>query len=385
MDGLSKRRKSSVHTGPESPIGTQSGLFHRQRHPSNSSPGHPFIVVGGTALRNEPAISSSTAQTGADAFEDRNQFVNDAMGVWTQPAGEQDQDVSPSTLLDNISIELPSLGFDALLSNFEDSDFRYIDDSQFDLIETPSDLTYAQAPVFDHPSPQIPAFQQLEHHQPRQDAYSKQAYQSPLSSTPTPNEPTSDSGGQVISKEPSCSTSDVSFWAAQLEELSRRPQTSPIPLDEMLHHSSQLFPRVAEALQKTPPPADEPPSSTNLILILVCLTQTVDLFERCVPPLLSSAAGAAGTPNDLSLRLGAYQVDRKVQQALQVHVVAGELSKVLGLCGLVRRALSRPGWPAAAAGLGRAHSLLLEDLQARTRALAYQMKQKWVSARRHAL
>lgn len=80
-----------------------------------------------------------------------------------------------------------------------------------------------------------------------------------------------------------------------------------------------------------------------------------------------------GSSNTLFLRLGAYQVDREAQQALQMHVVERELSAILQISMLIKQTLLQPEWDGSSS---RTHGLLVEDLQVRTRAGAYQIKQK---------
>lgn len=47
---------------------------------------------------------------------------------------------------------------------------------------------------------------------------------------------------------------------------------------------------------------------TPLLMILLCLTQTIALFEQCILSVIHSVSAAA-RPEDIALRLGAYQVN----------------------------------------------------------------------------
>jgi hypothetical protein len=183
----------------------------------------------------------------------------------------------------------------------------------------------------------------------------------------------------------STSSSNVSicYWAAQLEALSFTPRKSPIPLDSMLQHSSQVLPRVLETLCSldTPESQTDCPSSSSpsLILILICLTQVIALFEECLPSVMEDTAGSnsgnisVGCSDQLSLYLGQFQIDAETQGALQVHIVGKELRTILQTCKLVRQILAHPAWRSA---LRQTHDLLLENLRLRTLALIYQMKQR---------
>jgi hypothetical protein len=270
------------------------------------------------------------------------------------------------------------LDFDPLMSTLDDIDFYDIDDGPFEGGECPLDIGFPRLTVA-QPSPSSPK-ESPKHAQSRQQHPQLQLQTGPLLSTPS-SSTTSESYEDLNSElgqtagTPSSSTDSIPYWTMQLEELSRSLHKSPILLDRMLHHSSQLLPRIRDAL-KSPHSADITSSSTRLILILMCLTQTVTLFEQCVPSVLTNRSTTGSS--DVSLLLGQFQVDRKAQQALQMHIVSKEVSSMLHVSKLIRQTLLRPEWRNISK---RIHELLLEDLHVRIVTLGYQMKHKWVASR----
>ncbi|KAJ4288098.1 hypothetical protein N0V90_012115 [Kalmusia sp. IMI 367209] len=165
------------------------------------------------------------------------------------------------------------------------------------------------------------------------------------------------------------SASNIASWTTALEKLSRASTTSTIALDELLHNSSLLLPQVTEALRMLP---SDPSSMTSLLLILLCLTQTMALFEQCIPSVIRGLVACG--PQDISLRLGAFQVDREAQQALQKHVINKELSRILQASKQVKQALQQP---ILASMPKRTHTLLIDDLHLRIKALVQVVKEKW--------
>lgn len=190
----------------------------------------------------------------------------------------------------------------------------------------------------------------------------QQHLQSQLSTNPTPSPPSYTIPSTEKAPNISCQTTSVMRWTVALENLSRASSSSPIALDELFHHSSVLLPRATEALSSLP---SDPSSMTPFILILLCLTQTIVLFEQCIPTAISSLQSCG--PQDISLRLGAFQVDREAQQALQRHIIGKELSRILNVCKLMQQALRQPS---IASLPKRTHTVLLDDLHLRIKALA---------------
>ena len=290
-----------------------------------------------------------------------------------QQRQHQDWDsVSPFDMLDNTGGELASLGFDPPISTSDDIDFSNMDDVHFEIGEDPLNLAFprlavAQSSCSSPTASQTNIQPQQQESQPR--LQTMQLFDT--SSSPTSQSyQDSNSGLSQTANTLSSSTDGVQYWTTQLEELSHTLQKSPIPLDRILRHSSQLLPRISEILQ-SPNSADMPSSTTSLILILVCLTQVVTLFEQCVPSVLSDRPTASSS--DLSLRLGEFQVDRKARQALQIHIVSKELLSMLQVFKLIRQRLAWPEWRDISK---RTHNLLLEDLQVQTEILVYQIKLK---------
>lgn len=368
-----KKRKSSAHPSLSS-ITTCSADGYQSQSQNDWDSTSPIVPSGGTSTQQQKGSSfsniSGQRRHNLDSF-DRPE--NDSMALWDEPSSHQQQHRKPSTsmFLDTITDELASPAFDPLIANFDDIDFSDIDDGHFEAIATPLDLTFARLSNSESPQASIPQHQ----HQQTQ-----QLLDNTSSSTSSPSY--QDSTRSQSTGTPSSTNGDVNFWTTQLEELSQKPHKSPIPLDETLHHSSQLLPRVSEALRALSSTDSVSSTATQLILILVCLTQAISLFEQCIPSIIGGDSGANGSSSTLSLHLGAYQVDREVQQALQMHVVGRELSSILQVSKVIKQMLLQSDWSGVSR---RTHGLLLEDLQVRTKTLVYQMKQKGISGRRLGL
>ncbi|KAI1468201.1 uncharacterized protein F4812DRAFT_358266 [Daldinia caldariorum] len=375
-DRANRRRKSSVPKSMSSYINSPiSSHQQQQQHDWNSSTSLSSGLGDSEQQieQNEPQFTTSSVE-GNYSVHHQNRSASDSMSISHGPTSQRKHSTT-SMLLDNISDDLQSPGFDPLISNFEDIDFSDIDDNHFEVIGTSLDLTFPR--FVTPPSPRVSPTQQQQQQQ-QQQLHATQLFGTSSSTTTSASSYQGPGSGQTPST-PYSSGGDVNYWTAQLDELSRRPHKSPMPLDEVLHQSSQFLPRVTEAL-RTLPSADPLPS-THMILILVCLTQVITFFEQCMPSVICGLA-TGGSSGDLSLHLGAYQVDREVQQALQMHIVGRELSSVLQVSKLIKQTLLQPDWNNIPK---RTHDLLLEDLQVRTKTLMYQIKQKWSSARRLAL
>ncbi|KAH8193950.1 hypothetical protein TruAng_011887 [Truncatella angustata] len=376
VDGTNKGRKSSVHMTSTPFMSNDAAGHHSLRqHDSDSSTDHFSGISnaeGQLRRQNDPPLSDPSMNEGCASLHHHNEGASELMSIWNESTTRQYPTSSPLALLDSMSNEVRSPGFDPLISDFDDIDFSYIDDSQFETDRTSEDLSLPQLVSSQH------SRASLSRHQPGQpQQISTTQFLSTSNSSRTSSYQSSNSS-QANTPQPL--GADLSFWTAQLEEISHRTHNSPIPLDEMLHHSSRLLPRVNEALRAFPP-ADSSPFPTHIMLILICLTQTIALFEQCIPSVICGS-NKTGPSGDLPLHLGAFQVDREVQQALQMHVVGKELATILKMTNIIKQMLLRPEWNGICK---HTHRLLLEDLQARTKTLVHQMKQKWISARRFAL
>ncbi|KAI8957381.1 hypothetical protein F5Y11DRAFT_90914 [Daldinia sp. FL1419] len=377
VDRANRRRKSSVPKAVGSYIASPASSHHQQQpHDWNSSTSLSSGVGDAEQQmeqQNGLRFPGSSVERNYSLHQ-HNRPASDSMSISDEAAGQQQRKHSTtSMLLDNIGDELQSPGFDPLISNFEDIDFSDIDDNHFEVIGTPLDLTFPRLL-----SPQSPrASPPQQQPQQPQALHTTQLFGT-SSSTTTTSSYQGPNSGQTPGT-PHSTGGDVNYWTIQLEELSRKPHKTPMPLDEVLHQSSQLLPRVTEALRALS--SADPLFSTHMILILICLTQIITFFEQCMPSVICGIA-TAGSSGDLSLHLGAYQVDRDVQQTLQMHIVGKELSTVLQVSKLIKQTMLQPDWNNFSK---RTHDLLLEDLQVRTKTLMYQIKQKWSSARRLAL
>lgn len=159
---------------------------------------------------------------------------------------------------------------------------------------------------------------------------------------------------------------DIVSWATMLEELSLSRKTS-VALDDLLSKCSTLLPQVSHALRSLPP---DPSCMTPVVLILLCLTQAVALFEDCIPSVIRGIS--VDGSDAIAVHIGGYEVDRDAQQVLQRHIINKEVCKILHASKLVKQALHQP-WLASVSQ--RAHGLLVEDLQVRVRNLLQMVKE----------
>ncbi|TVY43219.1 putative beta-glucosidase I [Lachnellula subtilissima] len=313
--GVRKRPKPSPHMALDV-FSAESYMQQRQSHDWDFT--NPFERANSSELQDDQPPSTASGDR-----ESLDLLADDSIGIWNVPTGQQQQRQQQSfkSLSANTGSELDSLGLDPLITTFDNIDFSDVNDGHFEVEESPLDLPFlrpaaAQSSRSSSTTPQ-------KHSQPRQQQPQLQLQTTHLPSTPSSSTPQSyqdsNCGFSQTTGTPGSAKYGNQYWTTQLEGLSRTLQKSPVPLDGTLHHSSQLLPRIGEALRSLNP-ADISSSATNLILILVCLTQLVTLLELCIPPVL--AGPSAADSSDLSLRLGEFQVDRKAQQALQVHILS---------------------------------------------------------------
>ncbi|KAK7911755.1 hypothetical protein PG985_014236 [Apiospora marii] len=299
--------------------------------------------------------------------------------TWAGSISGNSQTPVATTPLGDVGGDIQTLSFDQLLTGFDGVDFSFPDALHSDPnggVGTALDVSFPQFVDANSHTTSISHHDgQKKHSQPHPQAPGLCNVQlsdiTPTSSSPTSNSQSASRYRDTADTPPSPSD-DLDFWIAQLKDLTCRPQRSGIPLDEMLHHSSRFLPRVHDAVQSLPS-TDASTCATRLTLILICLTQLLDLFEQCISSMVCGLDTAVGSSNSLSLRLGVFQVDREAQQVLQMHVVGIELSVILQISMLIKQTLVQPEWDGV---LSRTHGLLVEDLQVRTRAVAYQIKQK---------
>lgn len=381
--GVGRRRKPSPHKNLDV-FAASSHPQQGQHHDWDSVSPSENANCGDLQDDHHASLSTTSEEQQAPPLavsEDRGSSdipINDSMILWDEPNGpweqhQQQQQQQPFTpLVDNTGSELDSTGFDPLILTFDDINFSDMEDEQYEVGESPIDLSFPRLAVAQssRSSPTTSQDHRQAQLQPSQVQFqTTQLFNAPSSITLQSYQNSNIQFAQTADTLNS-SSEGVQHWTTQLEELSRTLQKSPIPLDGMLHHSSQLLPCIREALHSLHS-ADAASCATSLILILVCLTQAITLFEQCVPSVLGGRFTAGSS--DLSLRLGAFQVDRKAQQALQMHIVSKELSSILQVANMIKQTLLRQEGRNVCK---RTHDLLLEDLQVRTVTLVYQMKQK---------
>ncbi|KAI0817159.1 hypothetical protein GGR55DRAFT_619256 [Xylaria sp. FL0064] len=370
--GVRKQRRSNLHKAFDSfAAAAPDPALQRQNHDWDRVSPSTFESVGtGELLGDQQYALTRTMSRG----ENIDLPANDSMSKWDNyngPPQQQNRQHQVKSVIDTTGSELDSLCFDPFVPTFDEIDFSDIDDGHFELIESSLDLAFPQLNVAQSSGTSPTTSQKDVEVQPQRQLQKTQLSSVSTSSTPQNSQHSCSEPRQASAMADSSVDCGVQFWTAQFETLSQTLQTPPILLDRMLHHSSQLLPRVREALPSLHS-AKASSFTTTLILILVCLAQSITLFEQCVPSMLAECSMTNGS-NSLSLRLGAFQVDRRAQQALQMHIVSQELSSMLQVLKIIRQMLVRSEWNSTSK---RTHSLLLEDMRARTVRLVYQMKQR---------
>ncbi|KAF2756232.1 hypothetical protein EJ05DRAFT_540002 [Pseudovirgaria hyperparasitica] len=164
-------------------------------------------------------------------------------------------------------------------------------------------------------------------------------------------------------------TPEVGSWIQRVESLSNKSTTKGPPLDELLRLSQALLPSMSNVLKCHNVFSN--PIST-LLLVIVCLSQTLTLFER------SSHASEQDTQTkerpSVLLHLGGFQVDSEAQKMLQTHVMNKELSKMMEIVGEVNKVVRDLGL-AEDEALSNTHELLLDDIRVRIETLVCSLKE----------
>ncbi|KAF1949856.1 hypothetical protein CC80DRAFT_497199 [Byssothecium circinans] len=313
MDGVQKRRKSSA---PKPPISTTSTASHGD--------------IEEFDWTSTSSASTSTHQTdpfsNAVVNSELERLANGSTELWDGSRSLQHHDLGGS-----------------LIRDLDDMDFE---DMQPTLLDTDFALNIPFPPLIHSP------FTRPSTQQKHQALHSGDTASSTARSSKVPD-------AQVLT-----SATDLHTWTTLLEQLSRPPDPSPMPLDTLLHTTSTLLPRALRTLHALPP---EPARLTPLLLILLCLRQAIALFEQCSP---------SGTA-DLVLRLGAFQVDGEVQEALQKHIVGKELARMLHVTKVARKVLQLPGVGGVEAEQ-TAHGVVVDELLGRVKALGRVVWEKGV-------
>ncbi|KAI0401749.1 hypothetical protein F4802DRAFT_404096 [Xylaria palmicola] len=367
--GVGKRRRSNFHKTPDLFAATSDQRQQQQSHDWDSA--NLFDNLDGGELPSDQHVPTPTLLGG---MESPGAPIDDPMSLWDQQEAQNNQHHLKS-MTEPTGSDLDSLGFDPFVSTFDDIGISDMGDGDLELRESSLDLTFPQTtvtPTSDLLAMPSPTQFQSQRHKPQAQLQSMQVLKIASSSSPSQGSRDSDSELKTTSGAPNPPADGIRYWSTQLEALSHAVQRSPIPLDGMLHQSSQLLPRIRDTLQSLQA-ADALAFPAMLILILICLTQMIALYEQCVPAVLAGSPPAGSGLGDLSLRLGDFQVDRKAQQALQIHIVNKELLEILQVLKIIRQTLLRPEWHSPSK---RTHEFLLDDVRVRTVTLVYQMKHK---------
>ncbi|KAI0546149.1 hypothetical protein F4679DRAFT_421568 [Xylaria curta] len=377
--GVSKRRKSTLHKALD--LSAAAGGQRQQQKPHDWDSVSLFDSIDGNEPSSHQQVSAPTLLGGMESSEAP---IDDPMTLWDRLGGHPQQQLRQQEAQNNQHVksaleltsgDLDNLGFDPFASTFDDIDISDMGDGDLELGESSLNLTFPQTtvtPTSVFITTSSPTHLQSQRHKSQAPPQSMQGLRIASSSSASRRSHDSDSELKTTSDAPNSLADGIRYWSTQLEALFHAVQRSPIPLDGTLHRSSQLLPRIRETLQSLQS-ADALTFPAVLVLILVCLAQMITLYEQCVPSVLAGSLSAGSGSCDLSLLLGDFQVDRKAQQALQIHIVNKELLEILQVLRIIRQTLLRPEWHSTSK---RTHDLLLDDVRVRTVTLVYQMKHK---------
>lgn len=162
---------------------------------------------------------------------------------------------------------------------------------------------------------------------------------------------------------------EVSSWIKRIENLSNQYISHGPPLDELLRLSQALLPGVQYALDYQKPFAD---TSSTLLLVSVCLSQLLVLFERSA--LAPSNDLQSNSSPGVLLHLGGFQVDTEAQRVLQAHVVSKQMANILAVTASVTEIMANEG-SGSPLGPKTTLELLVEDVKGRAGKLMSRLRE----------
>jgi hypothetical protein len=157
------------------------------------------------------------------------------------------------------------------------------------------------------------------------------------------------------------STTDM---ATQIHELSQKLSRSPLALDEVLNVNASYLQSIHSDVSKLP---TDPSRMSTILMIIICLTQVLALFEACISP--STVKALFDIANGPTLLLGSFQVDLESQRQMRIQIVQKELMKVFDVARGLMRALQQH--PIAVGPQNQTYFTLMVDVQKRVRLLAH--------------
>jgi hypothetical protein len=149
-----------------------------------------------------------------------------------------------------------------------------------------------------------------------------------------------------------------------IHDLSQKLSESPLALDEVLGASTFYLQSIDATISKLP---DDPSRMSILLMIIICLTQILALFEECICPSTTTLQFDATTGP--TLRLGNYQVDPDSQRRFRVHIVREHLVRLFNVAKNVLCALQQQS--AVAGSQTQTYLTLVAGLQGRIKLLSH--------------
>ena len=149
-----------------------------------------------------------------------------------------------------------------------------------------------------------------------------------------------------------------------IHDLSQKLSQSPLALDEVLSISTSYLQSIDSDIATLPA---DPSRMATVLMIIICLTQVLALFEECISP--STAKTLFDITSGPALLLGSFQVDLESQRQIRIHIVREALMRVFNVARDLLRALQQR--PAAAGPQNQTYLTLVADVQRRVRFLAH--------------
>lgn len=147
-----------------------------------------------------------------------------------------------------------------------------------------------------------------------------------------------------------------------IHELSKKLCQSPLVLDEVLSVNAFYLQSIDSDIAKLP---IDPSRISTILMIIICLTQVLALFEECISP--SNAKTLFDMTNGPVLLLGNFQLDLESQRQMRIQIVQKELTRVFEAAGALTRVLQQR--PIAAGSQNQTYLTLLVDIRKRVKFL----------------
>ncbi|CAI6288261.1 unnamed protein product [Periconia digitata] len=192
--------------------------------------------------------------------------------------------------------------------------------------------------------------------------------QTPIHSQ-VPSQPRTGSVSTTASTFSSISTDQGSTaeLTLRINELSQKLLQSPLALDEVLSTNTFYLQIIESSLMDL---STDPSRMSTILMMIICLTQVLALFEECVGR--GTETALFDMTNGPILLLGSFQVDVESQRQIRIKIVLKELTRILAVAGGLGRALQQQ--PVAVGSQNQTYRTLLTDVRKRVQFLAQIVK-----------